>query len=452
MGYAHGGARPRSGQPGRRWSRTSTSAPPTSTPPALDRLAERCAAITTEFENVPAAALRDAGAAPPGRAGGGGGRGLPGPRRREGGTSRRSGVACAPHARDRERGATSTAVADALLPGILKTARLGYDGKGQRRSPTAPRWPRRAPALGGVPCVLEKRLPLAAEISVIVARGARRRRRPPAGAGEPAPRRHPRRHARAGARRRRAGAAATRRSRWPTRIAAALDYVGVLCVEFFVLADGSLVANEMAPRPHNSGHYSIDACDVSQFDLQVRTLAGAPLVAPRLHSPARDAQPARRPLVARRRAPAEPDWAGVLALPGAHLHLYGKARGAAGPQDGPPDAHRGQRRRGRGACRARPRALGLRRSPRRWLSRCVLDGLDAAAIDRAAAPARRRRAGRVSDRDRLRPRRARRRRRRGRQDLRAQGPAGRPSADRPRRRPRRRRALRRRRCRRSPSA
>ena len=65
-----------------------------------------------------------------------------------------------------------------------------------------------------------------------------------------------------------------------------MDYVGVLCVEFFVLADGSLVANEMAPRPHNSGHYSLDACDQSQFDLQVRTLAGLPLVAPRLHSPA----------------------------------------------------------------------------------------------------------------------------------------------------------------------
>ena len=65
-----------------------------------------------------------------------------------------------------------------------------------------------------------------------------------------------------------------------------MGYVGVLCVEFFVLEDGSLVANEMAPRPHNSGHYSIDACDVSQFELQVRCLAGLPLVAPRLHSPA----------------------------------------------------------------------------------------------------------------------------------------------------------------------
>jgi 5-(carboxyamino)imidazole ribonucleotide synthase len=110
-----------------------------------------------------------------------------------------------------------------------------------------------------------------------------------------------------------------------TLIAARLGYVGVLCVEFFVLADGSLVANEMAPRPHNSGHYSIDACDVSQFDLQVRAMAGLPLPMPRLHSPAVmlnllgdawfavDADKA-----------IEPDWAQVLALPGACLHLYGK--------------------------------------------------------------------------------------------------------------------------------
>jgi 5-(carboxyamino)imidazole ribonucleotide synthase len=77
------------------------------------------------------------------------------------------------------------------------------------------------------------------------------------------------------------------------RVAASIGYVGVLCVEFFVLADGSLVANEMAPRPHNSGHYSLDACDVSQFELQVRAMTGA---APRHAAAAlarRDAEPAR---------------------------------------------------------------------------------------------------------------------------------------------------------------
>ena len=146
------------------------------------------------------------------------------------------------------------------------------------------------------------------------------------------------------------------------RIAAAIDYVGVLCVEFFVLDDGALVANEMAPRPHNSGHYSIDACDVSQFELQVRAMTGAPLVAPRLHSPALMLN-LLGDLWFRGGAPAavEPPWDRVLALPGAHLHLYGKRERAARPQDGPPDPDRGQRRgrrrrgpRGRGDASASP--------------------------------------------------------------------------------------------------
>ena len=113
-----------------------------------------------------------------------------------------------------------------------------------------------------------------------------------------------------------------------TALASAMHYIGVLCVEFFVLEDGALVANEMAPRPHNSGHYSLDACDVSQFDLQVRCLAGLPLVAPRLHSPAVMLnllgdlwfEPAAQG--GRERSP---PWAEVLTLPGTHLHLYGKA-------------------------------------------------------------------------------------------------------------------------------
>ena len=118
------------------------------------------------------------------------------------------------------------------------------------------------------------------------------------------------------------------------RIAEGLDYVGVLCVEFFVLQDGTLVANEMAPRPHNSGHYSLDACDVSQFELQVRCMTGLPLVEPRLHSAAVmlnllgdlwfDVEGRER----------TPDWAAVLALPGAHLHLYGKSDARRGRKMG----------------------------------------------------------------------------------------------------------------------
>jgi 5-(carboxyamino)imidazole ribonucleotide synthase len=106
-------------------------------------------------------------------------------------------------------------------------------------------------------------------------------------------------------------------------IVAELGYVGVLCIEFFVLADGSLVVNEMAPRPHNSGHYTIDACVTSQFAQQVRAMARLPLGDVRQHSPAVmlnilgdvwfDSDKLR-----------EPAWDQVLALPGANLHLYGK--------------------------------------------------------------------------------------------------------------------------------
>jgi 5-(carboxyamino)imidazole ribonucleotide synthase len=102
-----------------------------------------------------------------------------------------------------------------------------------------------------------------------------------------------------------------------------------LCVEFFVLQDGALVVNEMAPRPHNSGHYTLDACDVSQFELQVRTLTGLPLAAPRQHSPA-----IMLNLLGDLWLQGSPDFAQVLALPGAHLHLYGKLQAKAGRKMG----------------------------------------------------------------------------------------------------------------------
>jgi 5-(carboxyamino)imidazole ribonucleotide synthase len=117
-------------------------------------------------------------------------------------------------------------------------------------------------------------------------------------------------------------------------IAAGLGHVGVLCVEFFVLGDGSLVANEMAPRPHNSGHHSIDTCDVSQFDLQVRCMTGAPLVAPRLHSPAVMLNLLGDLWFRGGDAAVEPDWRTLLALPGAHLHLYGKTAARHGRKMG----------------------------------------------------------------------------------------------------------------------
>jgi 5-(carboxyamino)imidazole ribonucleotide synthase len=289
-------------------------------PAGLDRLAAACDAITTEFENVPAAALetlaRRRPVAPAAAA-----VAVCQDRGAEKAAFARSGIACAPH-----RLIASAADVDAadasLFPAILKTARLGYDGKGQIAVASRGALASAFQALGGVACVLEKRLPLAAEISVIVARGADGQivhlpvqdnvHRD----GILAVTRVPGRAAIAPAQQQEAIAHAE-------RLARSLDYVGVLCVEFFVLEGGALVANEIAPRPHNSGHYSEDACDLSQFALQVRTLAGAPLVAPRLHSPCVMLN-LLGDLWQRDGRVVEPDWPQLLALPGAHLHLYGK--------------------------------------------------------------------------------------------------------------------------------
>jgi 5-(carboxyamino)imidazole ribonucleotide synthase len=120
-------------------------------------------------------------------------------------------------------------------------------------------------------------------------------------------------------------------------IAEGLHYVGVLCVEFFILEGGQWVVNEMAPRPHNSGHYTMNACDQSQFELQVRTLAGLPLTPPRQHSPAimlnllGDLWPEPTPTGKGLTSPA---WSQVLALPGTHLHLYGKLSARPGRKMG----------------------------------------------------------------------------------------------------------------------
>jgi 5-(carboxyamino)imidazole ribonucleotide synthase len=187
-----------------------------------------------------------------------------------------------------------------------------------------------------LPCVLEKMLPLQLECSVIVARGAN-------GDCVNLPvQRNLHRDGILAVTEVFAGnvpdALAERAIAAAKSIAAELNYVGVLCVEFFVLDEsnpaarglGGLVVNEMAPRPHNSGHYSMDACDVSQFELQVRTLAGLPLVQPRQHSPSimlnllGDIWPEG----------GVPPWEQVLALPGTHLHLYGKLRAAKGRKMG----------------------------------------------------------------------------------------------------------------------
>ena len=286
----------------------------------LAQLVQCSAAITTEFENVPAQALATLAAqrtlAP----------GAPAvaicqDRAAEKAHFKRCGVECAAYAVI-ETVADLAAIADALFPAILKTAQFGYDGKGQvhvkNRADLAGAWRE----LGSVRCVLEQRLALATEVSVIVARGSR---------GEAV-------HFPMQQNVHRAGILAlticpatavsvaleSRAVGAALRLAEELHYVGILCVEFFVLQDGRLLANEMAPRPHNSGHATIDSCDVSQFELQVRTLTGAPLTSPRQHSPAVLLNLLGDLWFATGASATPPDWASVLELPGVHLHLYGK--------------------------------------------------------------------------------------------------------------------------------
>jgi 5-(carboxyamino)imidazole ribonucleotide synthase len=291
----------------------------------LDALAAQCAAVTTEFENVPADSLsrlaQSVFVAPNAH-------GVSVAQDRVAEKSffvscaEKSGVLPAPH---KVIGSQEDidAISDDLLPGILKTVRMGYDGKGQVRVKSRADVQAAFESMGKVTCLLEKMLPLAYEVSVLTARGhdgesvvypiAENVHRdgilftttvPGPNVSE---------------------ASALTAQKAAQAIVAELGYVGVLCIEFFVLTDGSLVVNEMAPRPHNSGHYTIDACVTSQFEQQVRAMARLPLGDVRQHSAAvmlnilgdvwfTDETDATR----------EPAWDEILALPGANLHLYGK--------------------------------------------------------------------------------------------------------------------------------
>jgi len=322
----------------------------------LARLAARCKAITTEFENVPAQSLRilaqRSRVCPSGDA-----VAVVQDRIQEKAFIDKTGVPVAPYAAI-HAGADIAAAPDALFPGILKAARLGYDGKGQARVQTREQALAAFEDFKQAPCVLEAMLPLASEISIVLARAADGQcvLYPPA-----------RNEHRGGilavstvdqalvpdALARQAADAAV-------AIAGALDYVGVLCVEFFILQDGRLVANEIAPRPHNSGHYTLDACVSSQFEQQVRAMAGLPLGSTRCMNPVMmlnilgdvwfdPDSGARR----------EPDWRGVLAVPGARLHLYGKAQARRGRKMGHINVLGATLEEARAAAARAARALGI---------------------------------------------------------------------------------------------
>ncbi|WP_412841100.1 5-(carboxyamino)imidazole ribonucleotide synthase [Aeromonas dhakensis] len=290
-------------------------------PTALHDLASRCAAVTCEFENVPATALALLEQYQPVRPAAGAVR-ICQDRREEKAFLSRAGIPVAPN-QTLLPGEPLPELPDDLFPAILKTAREGYDGKGQWTIQAADQLPA-ALAASGVPCVLEQRLMLEGEFSLTLARS-------PSGAIGALPlvqNWH--------------SGGILDQTRSPAnmpaleadarhiaeQLIAALDYVGVLTVEFFLVA-GKLLVNELAPRPHNSGHPSLDNAECSQFELQVRALCDLPL-------PARIAvRPAMLlNLLGDLWQAGTPDWAALLALPGVHLHLYGKGEPRPGRKMG----------------------------------------------------------------------------------------------------------------------
>ncbi|MCB5364582.1 5-(carboxyamino)imidazole ribonucleotide synthase [Pusillimonas sp. CC-YST705] len=296
----------------------------------LDALARQCGAVTVEFENVPADSLAYLG---------GHLRVAPGAyavaiaqdRLAEKDFFTRAGVPVAPYAPVLTPADIET-LPDTLFPGILKSARLGYDGKGQVRVNDREQLLQAWRELGGVPCVLEARLALASEWSVVLARDSLGH----SVAYTPSCNTHIDGilavswvdDARVSSRLRDTLQSSAK------AIADALDYVGVLCVEFFELQDGRLIANEMAPRPHNSGHYTIDACRSSQFEQQARVMAGMPLGDPACLCPSVMLNVLGDVWFDESGTMREPDWAAVLAVPGAKLHLYGKEEARHGRKMG----------------------------------------------------------------------------------------------------------------------
>ena len=307
-------------------------------PQGLEELARLCRGVTTEFENVPAKALEFLAThcqVSPGAAS----VAVAQDRIKEKQFVLSCGVGVAPHAvirqvADFDAGSDAALNASSgdvsLYPAILKVARLGYDGKGQARVRNADQARAAYLGFGEVPCVLEKMLPLQLELSVVIARA-----RDGAMAAYPVAENEHKGGildisivpARIDA------ALAARAVAAAQRIAQQLGYVGVLCVEFFLLADGSLLVNELAPRPHNSGHFSIDACITSQFEQQARVLAGLPLGDTRQHTPAVMLNVLGDSWGGPHHTSA-PDWQAVLRHGSAKLHLYGKSQARAGRKMG----------------------------------------------------------------------------------------------------------------------
>jgi len=292
---------------------------------ALSRFARGVQVVTLEFENVPAEAIQAVERHVPVR---------PGAealyvsqqRAREKAFLRAHGFPTVPFARATTQDELRAAIEAVGTPAVVKTAAFGYDGKGQHKVTRARDADAIWAAVQGQEVVVERYVRLQAEISVIAARGVDGR------TVEYVP--FENRHAN------HILDVTTAPAAVPAAMAAEaieiargilqrLDYVGVLCVEFFVTTDNELMVNELAPRPHNSGHLTFDAAVTSQFEQQVRAVCGLPLGDPSLFRPAAMAN-----LLGDLWDEGEPDWARALAHPGVKLHLYGKASARPGRKMG----------------------------------------------------------------------------------------------------------------------
>jgi 5-(carboxyamino)imidazole ribonucleotide synthase len=281
---------------------------------ALAQLADTCAAITTEFENVPAASLTilagQCRVAPAAEA-----VAIAQDRAREKSWLAEHGFATAPFVVVQQEADLDAALRQTGTPALLKVARLGYDGKGQARVASLDDARAAFREFGGVACVLESFVRLDREVSVVLTRND---------LGETAlfpvaENRHANGILDVSLVPARIPAELARDAHSQARaIADALGYIGVMAVEFFVV-DGQLRVNEIAPRPHNSGHYTLEACVTDQFEQQVRALAGLPLGDTRLLSPV-----AMVNLLGERWEHGNPAWGTLLAHPNVKLHLYGK--------------------------------------------------------------------------------------------------------------------------------
>lgn len=291
----------------------------------LQMLGDECAAITTEFENVPAdsleflkrfCAVRPNAAAVR----------IAQDRIREKTFLQEHGLATAPFDAIYESSDLEDAFEQLRLPLLLKTATLGYDGKGQERVENLAQAEAAFEKLGNRPCILEEIVDLQCEISVIIARSVD---------GilvsyPPGENRHHNGILDTTMVPARVSAAITERATdMATRLAVAMDYCGVLAVEFFVTRSGELLINEIATRPHNSGHYTVDACITSQFAQQVRCMCGLQPGATDLLSPV-----IMTNLLGDIWSNGTPAWESILDQPRAHLHLYGKHHARPGRKMG----------------------------------------------------------------------------------------------------------------------